>query len=406
MIYWRAVHRTGVQHPTGPAAEGLDRSLDPLAPDFPSLGGNAMRLLVSGDEAYPEMLAAIERARHHIHLQTFILGADMVGRTFLERILERAQAGVQCRVMYDRFGSTPAVWSGFFRRYRRRSANLKLVGWTQANPLRRHVQINLRNHRKILVVDGEEAFFGGVNIATVNVSTPGAPAIRDYHFHVRGPLVHELQYTFLRDWHFMAREAPERLLCPEHFPEVMPIGKAEGRVLNGGPAGEYENLLDLYVNAVNSARDRLYAVTPYFVPPSELLRALRSAALRGVDVRLVVPWRNNHFYAGLAGRAFYEDLLDAGARIFERLPPFIHAKAMVVDDWAAIVGTANLDARSLRLNYETNAVVYDEPFVAEMTRAIQTEAAHAIELDPFRWRNRSPAQRLAENFCALLSPVL
>ncbi len=405
LAYWRAVRTSVMGDPPQAQWRELNTVLNALAPDYPLLGGNQIRPLVSGDEAFPRMLAAIENARHHIHLQTYILGNDATADQFFEALRARAQAGVTVRVLYDRVGSMAAHWSGRLRRFGR-APNLRMVGWTQANPIRRQYQINLRNHRKLLIVDGQRAFTGGINIAVNNVSTPGREADRDFHFELRGPIVPELQYSFLGDWYFMTDEDPSGLLHEAHFPPVEPAGRASIRVLHGGPSHQGDVLADAFTAMLNMAHRQVLAVTPYFVPPLDLLRAFRMAALRGVDVRLVVPARNNHPYAGLAGQALYEDLLTAGVRIFERQPPFLHGKAMLADDALALVGTANLDVRSLRLNYETNLVVFDPHFADGLKRILLEDVALSRELQLVDWRQRSKRRRIAENFCSLLTPIL
>ena len=406
MDYWRAVRDGGVAEPESPWARSLNRALNPLLPDFPLLRGNRIGVLRTGDEAYGPMMDAVRRARRHINLQTFILANDPTGRAFLDLLVERARAGVEVRVLFDRFGSTPAVLSGFIRRYRRAAPLFHISGWTQAMPFRRQFQINLRNHRKILVVDGTEAFTGGINLAEINVTRPGAPAHRDFHFHLEGPAVQELQFSFLSDWHFMTGEPVDSLLSREFFPGAPPAGPALVRVINGEPAIETETLPDVFFSLLVAARRQIVAVTPYFVPTADLLRAFRAAALRGVEVKLLLPRDNNHLYAGWAGRSFYQDLLDAGVRIVERRPPFMHAKALIVDDEVAMVGSANIDSRSLRLNYETNLLVFDPEFLGALKGAALDEFGCGDEIDPAAWRRRPVLRRFTENACALLSPVL
>lgn len=406
MEFWRAVRENGIARPESEWAQSLNRSLDPLLPDHPLLGGNRLDLLVCGDEAYGPMLEAIRAARYQINLQTFILANDRTGREFLDALAERARAGVQVRVLFDRFGSTPSVISGFFRRYRNVAPSFHMAGWTLANPLRRQVQINLRNHRKILVVDGSDAFTGGINIASINTTRPGRPAHRDFHFHLRGPSVQELQLSFVIDWHFITGEKIDRLLCRDCFPGVPHEGDARIRLIPGEPSMECDTLPDVFFALFVAARRQILLITPYFVPTPDLVRALRAAALRGVEVKLLMPRVNNHVYAGMAGRALYQTLLDAGVRIWEREPPFMHAKALLVDDEAALIGTANLDARSLRLNYETNLLVHDPAFLGVLKQAVLDEFAHGREIDPQAWRTRPSIQRFAENACALLAPVL
>ncbi len=406
MDYWRGLRDGGVVEPPMEWGRALNRSIDPLLTDFPLLGGNRIEVLVTGDEAYPPMIEAIRSARRHINLQTFILSNDATGREFLDLLAARAREGVEVRVLFDRFGSTPAVLAGFLRRYRRVAPAFRMAGWTQAMPLRRQFQLNLRNHRKILVVDGTTAFTGGINLAEINVSRRGAPAHRDFHFRLDGPAVQELQFSFLSDWHFMTGEPVDALRERDFFPGCPRAGDGCVRVVNGEPALEAETLPDVIFSLLVAARRQILAVTPYFVPTADIIRAFRAAALRGVEVKILLPCENNHVYAGWAGRSFYETLLDAGVRIVERRPPFMHAKALIIDDEAALVGSSNLDSRSLRLNYETNLLVFDGAFLGRLKGAVLDEFAHGVEIDPAAWRSRSAMRRFTENACALLSPVL
>lgn len=323
----------------------------------------------------------------------------------MEALAERAAAGVRVRLLYDRFGSTRAHLTGFFQKYQHHE-NIQIVGWTQVNPLKRQFQINLRNHRKVLVVDGSKAFFGGVNIHDENtIANPGGP-IRDYHFSVEGPMVQELQYSFLRDWHFITDENPADLLTEEYFPQTAPAGNVTARLVNSGPSTEKDVAVETFFNAVALAQKQILAVTPYFVPPAEILRALHSAALRGVDVRLVLPQKNNHRYAGFASHALYEELLLAGVQIYERQPPFMHAKALVIDGEFSLVGTANLDNRSLTLNYETSAAVYSPEFADAMKDLIHEDIEFSREITLTEWRQRPAYRRLLENLALLMAPVL
>lgn len=383
----------------------MNRILNALVPDHPAHPDNRIVPLVCGDETYHEMLAAIRCAKKHIHLQSFIIARDTVSREFMEALAERAAAGVRVRLLYDRFGSTRAHLTGFFQKYQHHE-NIQIVGWTQVNPLKRQFQINLRNHRKVLVVDGSKAFFGGVNIHDENtIANPGGP-IRDYHFSVEGPMVQELQYSFLRDWHFITDENPADLLTEEYFPQTAPAGNVTARLVNSGPSTEKDVAVETFFNAVALAQKQILAVTPYFVPPAEILRALHSAALRGVDVRLVLPQKNNHRYAGFASHALYEELLLAGVQIYERQPPFMHAKALVIDGEFSLVGTANLDNRSLTLNYETSAAVYSPEFADAMKDLIHEDIEFSREITLTEWRQRPAYRRLLENLALLMAPVL
>lgn len=404
--YWRAVHKALAAEPADPYARDMNSAMNAVLSEYPLLGGNSIEPLITGDQAYPEMLEAIRHAKHHIHMQTFIIWNDRIGRQFLDLLKMKAKAGVSVRFLYDRFGSTFALWGGLIRKYRN-IPNFQIEGWTQANLIKRQFQINLRNHRKILIVDGKVAFMGGINLQLKNISTRRNKAIEDYHFKIEGPIVQELHYSFLRDWYFMTDENPEVLLMKEHFPSTPAKGESLVRVINGGPTGDgQESLTDVFFTAIGSARKQLLAVTPYFVPTIDILRAFRSAALRGVDVRLVVPQENNHVYAGMASRSRYDALLSAGVRIFERRPPFLHAKALIVDNILSVVGTANLDVRSMRLNYETNLAIYDSKFSEKMKKIILDEISMSDEIDLLTWRARPARYHFIENLCNLFSPII
>lgn len=403
-VYWRSMTGAPAIAMDEWSAE-LDRPLAMLSHNFPLLGGNAIEPLLTGDEAFPRMLKAIRQAEHHIHLQSFIIGNDDVGREFMDAIASKARQGVRVRVMYDRFGSTHGRIGGLFRRYRN-VPNMTLAGWTQSNIFRKQLHLNLRNHRKTLVADGRIAFTGGLNLNDYSRSNGDTPAIQDYHYELRGPIVQEMQYSFLRDWHVMTEENPEELLTPAHFQQTPAAGNALVRVVNSGPSSDVRMAVDLFFNAVNAARKQVFIITPYFLPSEDLLRSLRMAALRGVWVSIVVPERSNHWYTTWAGRAVYEDLLEAGVRIFERKPPFIHAKAMTVDDRLAIVGSANWDYRSLYSNYETCLAVYDSAFVTKQKLMMSMDLHNSNEIILQKFEKRPVLHRYFENACNLFAPLL
>ncbi len=392
---------------TSPDLEALpfNRVLDHLSNNHPLLGGNTIELLEPAGDALEEMFSAIQQATDHIHLATYILNDDAVGRRLMALLAERAAAGIKVRVLYDAFGSAGASLRLFFWRYRR-VPNLHLIGFSQANVFKRKFQLNLRNHRKILVIDGTVAFTGGINFHDVYLPRHDKPGTLDYHFRIRGPAVLELQYTFLRDWYYMTDIPPEKLLAARFFPTPEPTGNCAVRLQNSGPTrDETAAALDTYFAAINLARSQILLVTPYFVPPEALIRALRQAAFRGVEVKVLVPSVNNHPTVQLASQALYTTLIKAGVRIFERPPPFLHAKAFLADDTIAIIGSANLDSRSLYLNYETNLVVFDTEFAARLKRVILHDFAKSREILYSNWRHRSRLRRLGENFFNLFHPI-
>jgi len=406
LAYWRAL-RDGCCPPLPPGSPEatVNAILDRVAHDHPLLGGNTVEALADGPNALEAMHEAIRGARHHVHAQAYIIGRDTVGRGLLEALAARARAGVQVRILFDLYGSRAAYLSGLFRELAR-VPNLRCVGFTQANIVRRQFQLNLRNHRKNLVVDGRVGFLGGVNFHDAYLAGARRPAIRDYHFRVRGPAVLELQYTFLRDWFYMCEENVRDLLIPDHFPPATETGATPLRLINGSPTVGEQPLVDTLFALLAAAREQVLAVTPYLVLTEDLRRAFRAAALRGVEVKVLLPAVNNHPAVDWAARASYEELLLSGVRLFLRRPPFIHAKAMVVDGRIALIGSANLDSRSLRLSYETNFVAFDAGLSGRLKQVMLDDFACADELTLAAWRGRPVTARYIENFFNLMSPVL
>lgn len=383
----------------------FNRILDSMAPNHPLIGENDIQILEPAELALEEMYLAICNAQRHIHLATYIFNDDRVGKRFMDLLARRAREGVEVRVLYDAFGSAGANLRLFFWRYRK-VTNLHIIGFSQANMLKRKFQLNLRNHRKILVIDGILAFTGGVNFHDVYLPHEGVPGIIDYHFKIRGPVVHELQYTFLRDWYYMTDEPAEKLLEKNYFPPLPGAGNSPARIQNSGPTrDETGAALNTFFAAINLASRQVLIVTPYFVPSDSLILSLQQAAFRGVDVKVLVPAVNNHPTLQHASHALYAELLTSGVHIYEREAPFMHSKAAVIDDSAAIIGSANVDPRSLFLNYETNLVVFDAAFASKLKYAIQDDLTHAHEIVYAEWRRRPASQKLIENFFNLFHPI-
>lgn len=391
----------GEEHP----GSYIFRATDPAVRPYRVLRGNRAQLLVDGDQFYPALFEAISGARSSVHVQTFICKRDHTGRELRSRLIERATAGVEVRLLYDRFGSSAAHLLRFFEPARR--AGVQVHSISQANPLKGRFQINLRNHRKLAVIDGRIGFVGGLNFDDKNVSRyAGGEPDRDYHLRIEGPAVGDLQFQFVEDWHFASPASPDEMLERRYFPDLGPKGEALVQIVPGGPEILGRGLAHAFFGAIVSAERSIGIVTPYFVPDESILHAIRYAAQRGVSVRLCVPEKSNHWYTGYAARALYTPLLVNGVRIFERRPPFSHAKALVVDDVYAMLGSANLDYRSLHLNFELNVEVADYGFVARVNEQVEREIARSREIDLVRHRARPLPRRLAENFCRLFQPVL
>lgn len=388
-------------HPARRLLEATDRAVR----SHWFVGGNRTRLLVDGDQFYPALVEAIRDARTTIHIQTYIFARDRFGWELLQALQRKAAEGVTVRLLYDRFGSTIAHFSRMFAAAR--AAGVRARSITQANPLKGRFQINLRNHRKVAVIDGELGFVGGINLSDENLgrARSGGP-IRDYHLEIEGPGVADLQLSFLQDWYFATREPLDGMLRQDLFPRRGPVGKALVKVIPAGPVLHGHGLDDAIFAAIVAAEQSVVIVTPYFVPDEPIVEAVRSAALRGVAVTVVVPARNNHWYTGAAARSLYPPLLKAGVRIFERRPPFMHAKALVIDETMAFLGSANLDYRSLHLNFETNVQVVDPELLANLGNQLVAEIAASREVTLHDHLARPIYHRLVENFCFLFQPLL
>jgi cardiolipin synthase len=265
--------------------------------------------------------------------------------------------------------------------------------------------VNLRNHRKIVVVDGKMAFSGGVNIGDeYRGRMPGIGVWRDTHFRMEGPAALALQRVFFQDWFFATGEGVDP--TPFFPANASPPGDATVAIVPSGPDTRTEAIHRLFFAAIAGARERVYITTPYFVPDAPMVVALQVAAMRGVDVKLILPSRSNHRVTFHAGRSFYAELLEAGVHIYEYQPGMIHAKTMVVDGRIVFLGSANMDMRSFRLNFEVHALIHDAPTASELEECFSEDLAKTVAVDLARWRTRRRRDRIAEGAGRFVSPLL
>lgn len=377
-----------------------------MLPETLFVSGNQLLLLRDGNAAYPEMLNAIREARHTISLQSFIIANDQFGHLLMEALRERAESGVEVRVLYDRFGSFFTSLSRMFLRYEKGLKNFQVRPFSLSSSLT-NWRFELRNHRKLLVVDSRIAFLGGINISQENIGNGKSERfIHDLHCRVDGPSVVQLETIFLRDWYYASRESPEHLLSKMKIPALKSKGDAVISVIASGWGQSFEASESVFYTAAATATRSLWIISPYFVPDLPYVKALRLAASRGIDVRIIVPRLNNHFYVKWATRSLYESLLTDNVRIFERKNMFVHAKALLVDSSWGMVGSSNCDVRSFRLNFELDMMIRDKTFLSELELQLlhEMEESDEITLDAVL---RKPLRvRIGENLCALLSPVL
>lgn len=320
---------------------------------MPLVGGNRIVPLQNGEAAYPQMLSAIGDARSYIYLTTYIFETNQTGRRFIDALTDARHRGVDVRVIIDGIGefyTLPLAGTLLAKN------GIKVVRFLPPTLIPPAVHINLRNHRKLLVTDGHTAFIGGMNIGDRHLADrPDRPQrVMDTHFRLTGPIVGQIQGVFIEDWRFSTGEA---LLPPAAEPVA--VGDTICRTIVDGPSEELDKLEMMLVCEASIARRRLWIMAPYFLPSNELGTVMKAAALRGVDVRVVLPGKNNLPYVHWAMRHLLADFLKRRIRIFYQPPPFVHSKLVIVDRHFSQIGSANIDPRSLRLNFELSMEVYD-----------------------------------------------
>jgi cardiolipin synthase len=368
----------------------------------PLILGNKVTLLQDGAATYPAMFAAIRNARDHVNLETYIIEDDEIGRQFSDLLLEQQARGVQVNLIYDSAGgfNTPKA---FFDRLR--AGGIEVLEFNPLNPLAAKApwQLNNRDHRKLLVVDGRTAFIGGINISSVYSSGSASKrdkevagehvAWRDTHMQLEGPVVGELQKLFMATWQ---KQRGKPLAAKEYFPVLQPQGQEIVRAIGSTPDDPYSLIYLTLISAIGNAEAQVQLTNAYFVPDPQLLKALTDAVRRGVDVKLLLPSRSDSAVVFHAGRSHYSALLDAGVKIYERAGALLHSKTAVIDGVWSTVGSTNLDWRSFLDNDEVNAVVIGRDFGGKMQAAFDADLTASEAIDPQRWDQRSLSFRFKE----------
>ena len=368
----------------------------------PPLHADAIDLYTDGVSTYAAMFEAITAARHHVHLEYYIFEPDKIGTRLRDLLIEKARAGIAVRLLLDGTGSS-RLGRRFLKPLRDAGAE---VAWF--NPIRlrwlRTRRIDFRCHRKIVVCDSVVGFTGGMNVADDQSAELSKHYWRDTHLRIEGAAVVALQRLFIEDWYFATEALPPR--AGELFSLRDGAGHHVVQIIGSGPDHDQLPIHSTYFTAITRATSRVWLTTPYFVPDEAIVTALCTSALRGVDVRLLIPLRGDSRLIDLAARSYVPDLVEAGVKVFEYLPRFIHAKTIVADDDIAIVGTANLDYRSFRLDFELTAIVYDREVTAHLTDAFQADLRDSRAIDAATIAGHSLFRRLGEAGARLLSPLL
>lgn len=363
---------------------------------------NDVEVYTDGKDKFEALLHAIREATDHVHLEYYIIRSDGLGNRLMDVLVERARAGVTVRLLYDTVGS---AWTpkSFFHRLE--EAGGEVAAFFPSKVPYINFRMNNRNHRKLAIIDGSIAFIGGFNIGDEYLGEVSRYGYwRDTHLRVSGSAVLEMQAIFLIDWN----SASHRPFEPED--RYFHIGEGSGtvgmQVVSSGPDSDWEQIRNVYIRMIYSARHTVYIQTPYFIPDESLLTALKTAVFSGVDVRVMLPENPDHLWVFWASQFYLGELLQIGVKCYLYRDGFLHAKTVVADGTVASVGTANIDIRSFKLNFEVNAIVYDGKKAGELASAFEQDLAHCDEMTWDKYRRRSRVTKIAESCARLLSPIL
>ena len=363
---------------------------------------NHSEVLTNGKESFKEIFQAIHSARDHIHIEYYIIKDDKVGNILRKLLILKAHQGVKVRLIYDGLGSRKLS-----KKYLRSldHAGVEYAPFLPVKVPLLNSKLNYRNHRKIVIVDGKTGFIGGLNVGDEYwVGSNKLGFWRDTHFKIQGEAVYILQYIFLMDWYYAAGKKIGEY--KNYFPDHRYYGEELIQIAASGPDHPWEGIQQAYFTSIATAQEKIYIESPYFIPDESLLMALKTSALSGVDVRLILPDKPDHKTVFWASRSYIYELLEAGVRVFLYNKGFIHAKILLVDGIVASVGTANMDIRSFRLNFEVNALIYNKDTVARLEEDFFQDIEESTEIILEEFIKRPIWDKIRESFTRLLSPIL
>ncbi|MDM8518806.1 cardiolipin synthase [Anaerolineales bacterium HSG6] len=390
----------GQIHPdVAPAMEPVIKLAEKLG-QFSIVGHNGVDVISGYENIIDRIIEDIDTAEEFVHLEFYIYANDEQGKRLSEALARATERGAKCRVLVDAVGVRSflgSLWGWMEER------GIEIHEMLPASPFRMHVQrVDLRNHRKIVVIDGQIAYTGSQNIINSDYGYNVAGLVyEELMVRLTGPVVHQLQAVFASDWYFETDE----LLGAKYFPESTKTGTIPAQTLPSGPTYDMENFQRLVINMLYAAKERVVITTPYFLPDQQFMHAVETARLRGVEIEVIVSQRDQ-LLVGLGQSAFYQDMLDAGVKIHKYMVALLHAKHMTIDDQIALIGSSNIDVRSMALNFEVNVLFYG-PKVVEM---LQVEHKRYIENSELitleEWNNRPFVERVIQDFAKLFSPLM
>lgn len=369
--------------------------------DFPITSRNETTILTNGKATFKAILEQLEKARHHIHLDYYTIRDDGIGRRFLEVLVRKAREGVEVRLVYDGIGSLH-LSEQYIQELR--AAGVQTSCFLPPRIAFYDRRLNYRNHRKIVVVDGKVGFVGGINIGDEYIGKePKLGFWRDTHLQLEGDSVYFLQELFMNDWAFAAKE---KLESSPYMPVHQCGGKERVLIVSSKPGHNERKIMEVMFAAITAAKTRIYITTPYFIPDPSLTMGLRTAALSGVDVKLIIPGVADSRLVLLATFSYIQDLLEAGVKVYRYAKGFVHAKVMIVDQMLGMVGTANVDMRSLHSNFELNAVLFDPRTIKRLEADFMNDLQNSREIELQHFMRRSWRQKAVESILHILSPML
>ncbi len=362
---------------------------------------NRVEILNNGDNTFSSIISELKRAKDHIHLEYYIIDNDNIGNEIRELLISKAKEGVKVRLIYDDVG----CWK-LGRKFlgSLEKAGVELYPFMPVRIPFLANRINYRNHRKIIVVDGRVGFVGGINIADRYIfGTRDIPFWRDTHMKIEGEAVKSLQVVFLIDWYFVSGKIVSNA---SYFPKTRIRNRQLVQITASGPDSDWSSIMQAYFSAISTSREYIYIAVPYFIPNDSILTALKTVALSGIDVRIIIPGKSDSFLAFNGTMSYVEELLEAGVRVYSYQKGFIHSKLIMVDDVFASVGTANMDIRSFDDNFEINALVYDELLCLELKDSFLEDLGSCIEIDFEQFSRRGFRRKFIESFARIFSPLL
>lgn len=364
---------------------------------------NSVDIFTDGNEKFDSLIKDIESATNHIHLQYYIYKKDNVGSKLRDALIMKAKEGVKVRVLYDDLGSR-TMTNRFFKDLKAAGGEVEAFFPSKLHFI--NLRLNYRNHRKIAIIDGKVGYLGGFNVGDEYLGLdPWFGYWRDTHLRITGQAVHATQTRFILDWN-QASHRNSIYYSENYFPESLETGDVGLQIVTSGPDSEWEQIKNGYIKLISSAKKSIWIQTPYFIPDSSLLDALRIASLSGVDVRIMIPNKPDHMFVYWATYSYIGEMLKAGAKVYIYNNGFIHAKSIVVDTQTSSVGTANIDVRSFRLNFEVNAFMYNENIAQRLSESFKKDMELSTELTLEKYRERTLKIRFKESISRLLSPIL